>query len=47
MNCFTDLSSFRAKNENASRLLDIDEHPYRSSFQRDRDRILYSKSSVD
>lgn len=43
MNCFTDLSSFRAKNENASRLLDIDEHPYRSSFQRDRDRILYSK----
>ena len=37
------VSKFRAKPEDAKRLKAIDEHPYRNKFQRDRDRILYSK----
>ena len=37
------LSRYRANEENAQRLLTIEEHEYRSPFQRDRDRILYSK----
>lgn len=34
---------FRAREEDAIRVHDIEEHPLRSKFQRDRDRILYSK----
>lgn len=36
-------SKFAAKEENSVRLHEIEPHAYRSSFQRDRDRILYSK----
>lgn len=34
---------FRASEDVATRVYDIDEHPLRTKFQRDRDRILYSK----
>lgn len=40
---FHDLSTFRANPEETSRLFPIEEHEYRDKFQRDRDRILYSK----
>lgn len=38
-----DLQHFRAFEEDTARLIEIGEHDYRSKFQRDRDRILYSK----
>ena len=41
--CETIISSFRANAEEARRLKEIEEHEYRNKFQRDRDRILYSK----
>lgn len=34
---------FRAEEDGAERLENLNKHPYRSVFQRDRDRILYSK----
>lgn len=34
---------FRAREEDATRVHNIEEHALRSKFQRDRDRILYSK----
>ena len=37
------LKEFRALEENTSRLGTIDKHEFRSDFQRDRDRILYSR----
>lgn len=37
------LVDFKADENNTERLKIIDEHDYRSKFQRDRDRILYSK----
>lgn len=38
-----DLYKFRANENDAMRLYQIDKHSYRTEFQRDRDRILYSK----
>lgn len=38
-----ELKIFRAREQDAKRIHDIEEHPQRSKFQRDRDRILYSK----
>ena len=38
-----DLSFFKAKPSDAIRIQKIDKHPFRDEFQRDRDRILYSK----
>ena len=37
------LFNFRALARDTNRLNDINEHDYRDAFQRDRDRILYSK----
>lgn len=41
--CKTIISNFRANADEARRLKEIEEHEYRNKFQRDRDRILYSK----
>lgn len=38
-----DLSAFSAKPNETERIKEIDEHEYRDKFQRDRDRVLYSK----
>lgn len=34
---------FSANKQDAKRMHIEDEHPFRSKFERDRDRILYSK----
>ncbi|MCR5324849.1 MAG: dNTP triphosphohydrolase [Lachnospiraceae bacterium] len=38
-----DLSEYRAQEEDTCRIIGITKHKYRGDFQRDRDRILYSK----
>lgn len=38
-----DLSAFKAKQNETERIFNIPPHPFRSQFQRDRDRVLYSK----
>lgn len=43
MNNPNETEVFAIKEKNAERLKPIVSHPYRSEFQRDRDRILYSK----
>lgn len=40
---YKNTSVFRAREEDTSRVYDIEEHSLRTKFQRDRDRILYSK----
>ena len=42
MDNYTDLSRFKARSEDTCRLFEIEEHAFRTNFQRDRDRILYS-----
>ena len=43
MEKFNDLSAFKADQKDTTRLFDINEHSYRSKFQRDRDRVIYAK----
>ncbi len=40
---YRDLSKFKAQEKDTSRLFVINEHSYRSKFQRDRDRVIYAK----
>ncbi len=43
MERINDLSVFKADQKDTTRLFDINEHSYRSKFQRDRDRVIYAK----
>lgn len=43
MNNSFNLEQFKARDEDTFRVIKIEEHSFRDKFQRDRDRILYSK----